>query len=210
MAEESPEHEIDIAAMSQLVDAARDGDSAAHSEICRQVYDRLNRLANQHLDDKLRRKLNPSDIVQATLTRMVQGFDDFRDSSSAEFYGWLNSILKNEVNSTRRDYQRHRRDIRREWEPKSATPGQNVGPTNHALPEQNLIHNEKVAQFHTALKRLSPDYAQVIELRSISELPFEEVAKTMNRSVNAVTKLWGRALVGLQQELEKLDDSFTI
>ena len=49
----------------------------------------------------------------------------------------------------------------------------------------------------------------MIQLRSIQELPFEEVAQQMDRSINAVSKLWGRALVSLQQELAKLDDSFS-
>ena len=48
---------IDIVSMSQLVDAAREGDAAAHSEICRQVQGQLNRMADQQLDAGLRRKL---------------------------------------------------------------------------------------------------------------------------------------------------------
>jgi RNA polymerase sigma-70 factor (ECF subfamily) len=201
--------EIDLNSMSILVNAARDGDAEAHSEICRQVQGQLNRMADQHLDDRLRRKLNPSDIVQATLTRMVQGFGDFRGSSSKEFYGWLNAILKNEVNSTRRDLHRQRRDVRRETEPNSAViRGQVHGEEN--APDQKLRNQEKMAQFRSVIDRLPEDYAQVIELRSIQELPFEEVAKQMGRSVNAVSKLWGRALVALQQELSKLDDSISM
>lgn len=199
--------EIDIASMSQLVIAAKEGDVGAHNEICRQVQSRLDQMANHHLDAKLRRKLNPSDIVQATLTRMVQGFDDFRGSSSAEFYGWLNTILKNEVNSTRRNFQRQRRDIRRETEPASGIVGNQRA--NDEMPDQQLRTQEKMARFREVIDRLSPDQAQVIQLRSIQELPFEEVAQQMDRSINAVSKLWGRALVSLQQELAKLDDSFS-
>lgn len=200
--------EIDIASMSQLVNAAKEGDSDAHSEICRQVQGQLNRMADQHLDAKLRRKLNPSDIVQATLTRMVQGFGDFRGSSSAEFYGWLNAILTNEVNSTRRNFQRQRRDVRRESEPASAVVRGQFRPEDE-MPSHRLQTQEKMAQFRKVIDRLPPDQAQVIQLRSIQELPFEEVARQMDRSANAVSKLWGRALISLQQELAKLDDSFS-
>ena len=201
--------ELDVSTMSQLVDAAREGDSAAHSEICRQVQGKLNRMANQHLDLNLRRKLNPSDIVQATLTRMIQGFNDFRGSTSAEFYGWLNTILKNEVHSTRRDLMRQRRDIRRETEPNSAVVGRDFAQSDSDSPEQRMMIDEKLTRLRLVMSRLPPDYAEVIELRSIQELPFEEVARKMGRSVNAASKLWGRALVSLQQELAKFDDSFT-
>ena len=198
--------EIDITSISQLVSAAKDGDSAAHSEICRQVQGQLNRMADQHLDTKLRRKLNPSDIVQATLTRMVEGFGDFRGSSSTEFYGWLNTILKNEVNSTRRDFQRQRRDVRRETEPTSAVVlGQQA---NDEMPDERLQTQEKMIRFREVIDRLPQDQARAIQLRSIQELPFEEVARQMDRSVNAVSKLWSRALISLQKELAKLDDSF--
>ena len=198
--------ETDIASLSHLVDAARGGDAAAHSEICRQVQGRLNRMADQHLNGQLRRKLNPSDIVQATMTRMVQGFGDFRGSTSAEFYGWLNAILKNEVHTTRRDYQRQCRDIRRETETRSAIY---VSAPQHRedSPDAHVNRQEKLALFEDVIQRLSPDHAQVIELRSIKELSFEEVAKRMDRTVNAVSKLWSRALVGLQKELAKANET---
>lgn len=199
--------DIDLATISQLVTAARTGDAAAHSEICRQVQGPLNRLADQQLDQQLRRKLNPSDIVQATLTRMVHGFDDFRGSSSAEFYGWLNTILRNEVHTTRRDLQRDRRDVRREREPSDGTSTNQ--PADSESPYTHVQRNETLTRFRKVIKQLPPDYAQVIELRSIQELPFAEVAAQMDRSEDAVSKLWGRALVKLQQELAKVDDSFS-
>lgn len=198
--------EIDLGTMSQLVDAARGGSTAAHSEICRQVQTHLARMAAKHLDGALRRKLNPSDIVQATMARMVQGFGDFRGSSSKEFYGWLNAILVNEVHCTRRNLQRQKRDVRRETELGSKVI-QDVAQAASALPEQRLIENEALETFRDVITRLPPDYAQVIELRSLQELPFEEIAVQMGRTTNAVSKLWGRALVRLQEELARADES---
>lgn len=208
--DQSQRPEIDLATISQLVNAARTGDAAAHSEICRQVQPELNRMADQQLDQQLRRKLNPSDIVQATMTRMVQGFEDFRGSSSAEFYGWLNTILRNEVRTTRRNLQRDRRDVRREQEPNLSTDQPaGAAAANQQTPQQEVQHKETLTRFRQVIQRLSDDYAEVIELRSIQELPFAEVAKQMNRSEDAVSKLWGRALVKLQQELADVDESFS-
>ena len=205
--EQEESSELDIASISQLIQAAREGDAAAHNEICRQVQSQLNRMAAKQLDAKLRRKLNPSDIVQATMARMVHAFGDFRGKSSSEFYGWLNSILKNEVYSTRRNFGRQRRDINKEIEPSSVAVV--LEDKSAESPEQRLRKREKLAQFQRVIKKLSEDHAKVIELRSIQELSFEEVAKQMDRSVNAVSKLWNRALISLQQELLKIDDSFT-
>jgi hypothetical protein len=43
-----------------------------------------------------------------------------------------------------------------------------------------------------ALDRLPPDYREVIVLRQWEELPFNEVARRMGRSVDSVQKLWIR------------------
>ena len=54
-----------------------------------------------------------------------------------------------------------------------------------------------------ALERLPADYRQVIFYRYQDELPFEEIGRRMNRTANAVEKLWLRAIERLRHELEK-------
>ena len=197
--------ELDLITMTQLVQRAKGGDRHAHSEICRQVQDGLTRIAERQLDPGLRSKVNPSDIVQATLSRMIHGFADFRSTSSAEFYAWLNSILKNEIRTTRRDLQRGRRDFRRECS--ADADGSPVLAGSDSTPSSITIRNEVVEQFHQVMKRLPEDYATVIQLRGIDELSFKDVASQMNRSVDAVSKLFQRALVAMQKELSQSDGS---
>ena len=104
--------------------------------------------------------------------------------------------------------QRQRRDIRREIEQRSDIHA-GIPLRSEATPEKLLQQQEKLARFESVIKQLSPAHAEVIQLRSIQELPFEEVAKRMDRSVNAVSKLWNRAVIALQEELSKLDDSIS-
>ncbi|MEO1528556.1 MAG: sigma-70 family RNA polymerase sigma factor [Planctomycetota bacterium] len=198
---------IDLETISQLVIAARDGNIDAHDQICRLVRGNLTRLADQQLDPPLRRKMNPSDVVQTTLARMVRSFDDFRGSSTAEFYGWLNTILTNEIHSSRRDLHRHRRDIRREED--ASDEALTRPDTRQQTPLSLVQHRDTLTRFREAVSQLPADYAEVIELRGIQELPFSTIASRMGRSEDAVSKLWGRALVKLQQELSKVDDSFS-
>ena len=53
-----------------------------------------------------------------------------------------------------------------------------------------------------ALARLPADYREVFVLRSLEHVPIEQIAGRLGRSVNAVRKLWARALLALRQELE--------
>jgi RNA polymerase sigma-70 factor (ECF subfamily) len=122
----------------------------------------------------------------------------------------------NEIRSTRRDLLRQRRDIRRE---RSLGIGQsNEDPTNQKAqpldaaddlltPATEALRRERLVRFHQALAKLPEDYAKVITWRGLEELPFNEVALRMDRSVDAVTKLFSRALIKLNEELNDLDES---
>jgi RNA polymerase sigma-70 factor (ECF subfamily) len=60
---------------------------------------------------------------------------------------------------------------------------------------------EEAAALHAAMSRLSEDYREVLHLRNWQQLPFMDIGEKMGRSAEAARKLWSRALVQLQQEL---------
>jgi hypothetical protein len=66
--------QIDISRLSLLIDLAKENDDEAFSAICGKIQPYLERMAIKKLDPALRQKLNPSDIAQQTITRMLQGF----------------------------------------------------------------------------------------------------------------------------------------
>lgn len=198
---------IDPGSFSRLVIEARHGDGLARSEICRQVREYLWGRVDRDLDQRLRAKLNPSDIAQQAMLRMVEGLEDFRGSSSREFYAWLNSILRNEILSVRRDYYRQRRDVRREEGP---ADGESFEPkANQPSVDATIRQREQLEQFREVIERLPEDYARVVRLRGIEELPFAEIAARMERSVDSVSKLWSRALIRLAEELKKKNESIS-
>ena len=198
---------IDLESIHSLAPKAKDGDPIAREEICRQVQGYLEMMATRHLDKKLGRRINPSDIVQRTMMRVVDGLDGFRGQSNEEFYGWLNAIMRNELNKVRRDNQREKRDVNREQH--LTNNSQMAQPAVHdpaLTPSSEAMRGELLDSFHATLKRLPPDYAEVIRLRSLEERPFKEVAERMQRSVDSVTKLWYRAMVKFQMEMESHQD----
>ena len=65
-----------------------------------------------------------------------------------------------------------------------------------------MMADERTRAVQDALDRLPEDYAQVLRLRYIEELPFEDVAARMGRTANAVRKLWARAVEKLEEELD--------
>ena len=65
----------------------------------------------------------------------------------------------------------------------------------------DVSRREQAVLLADALERLAPDYREVIVLRSLQDLPFEEVARRMGRKPGAVRMLWARALEKLGQEM---------
>jgi RNA polymerase sigma factor (sigma-70 family) len=56
-----------------------------------------------HLDARLRRRFDSSDVVQETLTRAWQELSGFDGSSEAEFIAWLQKILANQLSKRTAD-----------------------------------------------------------------------------------------------------------
>lgn len=196
------------AELLQLLNAARAGDAHSKNEICLQVQGYLLALVQSEHPGGLLGKLNPSDIVQQSMTRMVVGLADFRGESLPEFYGWLRIILANEIRNTTRDWKRECRDFQREVSIQEAPSVESTGLVDRCqTPSELALANEKLARFYHALAQLPEDYQRVIQLRSLDELPFKDVGKVMGKSESAVTKLWYRAMVRFQEELDKLADS---
>lgn len=202
----SQPHEFpDTQSFSRLVNQARAGAGYARSELCRHVQKYLCDQVDRELDQRLRAKVNPSDIAQQAMLRMVEGLADFRGASTQEFYAWLNTILRNELHSTRRAFFRQRRDVRREELPAMEAAQTAIANQNSVATE--LRQREQLEQFRQILGNLPEDYAQVVQLRAFDELPFAEIATRMQRSVDSVSKLWSRALVRLAEELKKKNES---
>ena len=75
-----------------------------------------------------------------------------------------------------------------------------------ASPRASCIAKEESEALRAALHRLPEDYRTVLRLRNWECLPLAEVGRRMNRSEEAARKLWSRAIVRLQQELDGHSD----
>jgi len=75
-----------------------------------------------------------------------------------------------------------------------------------ATPQTNALSKERVELFHSLLKRLPDDYAEVIMLRNLQQLSFREIGDKMDRTEGAAGKLWDRAISKFQQELNRMSE----
>jgi len=191
-----------------LVDQARDGDAEAKSELATHVQSYLTMMADRGLSPAIRSNVNPSDIVQRTLIRMIDGIGNFRGSTRSEFFAWLTTIVHNESARANRHFRSQKRDVTREQS--MAADNSSMLPMDpvdlQATPQTNALSKERVELFHSLLKRLPDDYAEVIMLRNLQQLSFREIGDKMDRTEGAAGKLWDRAISKFQQELNRMSE----
>jgi RNA polymerase sigma-70 factor (ECF subfamily) len=70
-------------------------------------------------------------------------------------------------------------------------------------PSGELSRAEDAAALAAAMEKLPDDYRQVIRLRHREGKSFAEIARVLERSEDAVGKLWARALQSLSRELNR-------
>lgn len=194
----------------RLIEAARAGETEQLGQLLQFYFNYLTVLASTQLDQRLRKRLNPSDLVQETMMAAHRDFQAFRGNSPQELVGWLRQILINVLHGAiAKHVKAGKRDIRREISIDQVSAGVDQSAVNLASilpgrvesPSSPMHSQERAADLAAHLAKLRPDYRQVIELRNLKGLSFEEIAEEMERSSGAVRMLWLRAI-------DKFKDTF--
>ncbi|RIK77940.1 MAG: RNA polymerase factor sigma-70 [Planctomycetota bacterium] len=194
-----------------LLEKARAGSSDSLGRLLQLYANYLKLLVLAQLQRNLRVRVSPSDVVQETFFEAHRDFAQFRGRTSAEFVGWLRRIL---VNNLARVVEQHvlaeKRDVRREISlerlatamEQSTARLEAVLPAAGSSPSAGVHRRELELVLADQLAELPADYRDVIVLRHIEALPFDEVGRRMERSSGAVRMLWLRAIKMLRQRLD--------
>jgi len=190
--------------ITDLLRDARQGDRAALESLFLASVPLLQLLARSRIEHGLRAKFDGSDLVQQTLLEAFRGFDSFQGQTEAEWLTWLRRILAHNACDWARDYRAGKRRVRAEVPlgDGESFPGATSLAADASSPSRVLLRKEQELRLAEAIERLPPDYRDVILLRNLERLPFNEVALRMGRSRPAVQMLWMRALVELQGVLQ--------
>jgi RNA polymerase sigma-70 factor, ECF subfamily len=190
-----------------LISRARRGSKSSLGSLLEQYRNYLVVLAGTQIEKRLQPRVSPSDVVQETMLRAHKNFGQFRGTTEPELLAWLRQIL---VNNLARFVEQHvlaaRRDVRREVsvERLGAALEQStiqlaaLVPSQGNSPSMAVQQREEAVVLADRLAHLSDDYREVLVLRNLQGLPFEEVASRMGRSVGATRMLWLRAIEKLR------------
>jgi len=190
---------------AQWLPAARAGSSEALGQVLETCRGYLLLIAQQELDPALQAKGGASDLVQQTFLEAQRDFTGFHGTTHAALLAWMRQLLINNLANFRRDFHRDKRRVSREIALPSGNSSRRRGgglDAGAATPSVQMMRDEQTEALERALARLPEDYRRVIQLRYREEQSFEAIAELMQRSQNAVRKLWSRAIERLQQEMD--------
>lgn len=186
------------------------GDADALSKLFALHQPRLVRMVELRLDARLRRRLDPTDVVQEAWLEVVERFPRWSAVESPPFRAWLRLTTGQALSAARR---RHLgvegRDARLEVGPQSrpgvsAESAADLFVASTTSPSQAANRSELRARVIEALEQLDAIDREIVALRQFEGLSNDEAAAELAIEPAAASKRFARALVRLKPALEAL------
>ena len=196
----------------QRLAAAKAGSGQDVGELLQHYRNYLTLLATTQIEKRLRPRVGASDIVQETMLRAHRHFGQFRGETERELLAWLRQILvSNLARSVELNLLAARRDMRREISIDQFTGSVDASTSRleplvldeRASPSAVVQQGEDAVALAQRMAQLPMRYRQILILRNVQGLSFEQIALRLNRSVGATRMLWLRAIEKLRRDYRK-------
>jgi RNA polymerase sigma-70 factor (ECF subfamily) len=184
-----------------LLEQARAGSPEALNDLYARVASRLLAIIRLRLGSSLRERLESRDILHSVLLRSFQRIGQFQGQDGATLMGWLARMAENEIRDQADFHRRQRRDHRADVA--LGEEGSPPVPAHARSIVTQLIADERAARLERAIAALSPEHQEVILLRKLEELSWNEVAARMGRTEDACRMLLARAMVALTLKMRE-------
>lgn len=190
----------------ELVEKAVSGDQDALTELLRDQRPGLERHIESSISGQWRSAIDAADIMQITYLEAFLRIDRLNGRNIRAFAAWLRRIAENNLRDAVRMLDADKRPSPARQVRPAATGSDDsmVGLVNllgavSMTPSRAVAAGEAKAFLNDALKRLPPDYEQVVRLYDLEGRPAKDVAERMGRSEGAVYMLRARAHDYLQE-----------
>ena len=141
------------------------------------------------------------DLTQEVFVKVYRHLGSFEGNSS--LYTWMYRITVN----LSIDYIRKRKEAGLEYDDarRHDGPVDMNGPMGKPVdtPPQRLLREELVGKVNLALERLSPKHKQIVILREVEGLAYQEIADVLGISIGTVMSRLFHARRNMQRVLEK-------
>ncbi len=167
-----------------LIERIKNGDTAAYNDIVARYYGRIYARVSQ----LLKNKQDAEEVTQDAFIRAHRGLDKFR--GDAAFSTWLYQIATNLAHNRYWYWFRRKRDYSISLDQPLSTDGdltlENVMPCSGETPAEAAVNQEFVDRVSECMNGLNEKHKEVLILRNVKNLSYEEIAQQLEISVGTV------------------------
>ncbi len=201
----------DTSSTIDLVSKLRQGEDDVLAELFARYRGRLKRLVEFRIDQRLKGRVDASDVLQEVYIDAFHRRHHFAQKPSLSFFLWLREVtLQRLIDLHRRHVGAKMRDVRQEVSLEAkvgkATSAslafQLVG--HWASPSQIAMRAEALDQLQEALESMDPIDREVLALRHFEELTNNEIAELLGITKAGASNRYVRALSRLKDILESV------
>ncbi|MFA6288067.1 MAG: sigma-70 family RNA polymerase sigma factor [Opitutaceae bacterium] len=182
-----------------LVDRFKNGDEAAFNEMVSRYWDRIYGMVHQ----LLRNQQDAEEVTQDAFIRAHRGLVNFRGDSA--FSTWLYQIATNLARNRYWYWWRRKRDKTVSFDqPVSAdndTPLSEVFAADVETPGDITVTQELVDRIASGMDKLSPKHREILILRNVKNMAYEEISEILGISVGTVKSRIARARESLRDTM---------
>lgn len=190
----------------------RQGDEHALAELFSSQRERLWRIVHFRMDDRLRGRIDPDDVLQEAYLAAGQRLGHYKEGTYTVPFLWLRAILKQTLIDLHRRHvgaqQRAAdRDVALDASPYAPSSATSIALTLIAKltsPSQAAARAEMVATVEKAMATLEPIDQEVLALRHFEELNNSEVAEVLGIEQKAASIRYVRAVRRLKEILAEV------
>jgi RNA polymerase sigma-70 factor, ECF subfamily len=183
-----------------LVDRFKGGDAAAFDEMVSRYWDRIYGMVHQ----LLRNQQDAEEVTQDAFIRAHRGLVNFRGDSA--FSTWLYQIATNLARNRYWYWWRRKRDRTVSFDQPvsddNETPLSEVfAAENTESPGDLTVTRELVDRIAVGMEQLNAKHREVLILRNVKNLSYEEIAQILGISVGTVKSRIARARDSLREKI---------
>jgi RNA polymerase sigma-70 factor, ECF subfamily len=189
----------EVALDRALIDRFREGDARAFDELVSRYWERIYGMVNQ----LLRNPEDAQEVTQDAFIRAHRGLANFRGDSA--FSTWLYQIATNLARNRYWYWWRRKRDktvsLDQPVGDDTDTPLSEIVAAEVEAPDEIAVTQELVDRIAVGMEKLGKTHREILILRNVKNLSYEEIADVLGISVGTVKSRIARARDALREQL---------
>ena len=180
----------------QLIRYAQQGDNDAFEQLLLLHQKKVYNLC-------LRMSANPDDALDLSQEAFIKAWRSIGQYQfEASFSTWLFRLTSNVcIDHLRRKKRRQETSLTESYDDSDEAEEFTL-PDAAPLPEEQAITNETKLALAQAMERLGPEHREILQLRVVEDLPYEQIAEILDIRVGTVKSRLARARLSLRKILK--------